>query len=478
MTDDGSRPADQRKAGARVIPFPAAPASPTGRPSRVEVVPLRCALDWATMLCRPRVSAQIFKALVRLAKPGALRTLDLIGEDGTRLPVEVSTSADGDAYVIFRGNGVYVKVHNPRPKVQRSEGEGVRRYGVEAQIQGTALAASRYGVDVARWMRDAIFAALYADQGATYAERRENLRADTLPGRWDVAVDVAIRPRDPSDAFGADDWIEEDLFRAGSLRDAALRFVTRARSPRAVEQRRLNDRAHDNYSARQQGKESTGRTLYLGNALELCVYEKDKHRAVSSEIARATLQRECGWNGADRVIRWEVRATRDWFRDQQCDRVSPDGSRERVWSNDITFDDFLDNFARFSREVISRFRHVDIEPGKRRRDCPESAFYAAVTAGIGLYRDDGRSADAATIDRIVSTRREAALERSTSAAAGGAVRVLAIMGEAFTEQGIASALERVSQAIGERAEHFEALHRRTLLRHRQAEGLSVAELVA
>lgn len=481
MTDDRSRPADQRKAGARVLAFPArADAPPATIGSRVAVAPLRVALDWASMLVRPFVSVQVFRALVALAKPTAIRTMDLLGEDGTRLPVDVSTAADGDAYVLLKGNGLYAKVHNPRPRVKRSEGEGMRRYGVEVQIQGTALAASRHGVDVARWMRDAVFAALFQHLGHTYAERRENLRADVLPGRWDVAVDVAVRPRDPTDTFAASDWIEEDLFRAGSLKEAAMRFVTRARSPRAVERQKIHDRAHDgtdDVTARQQGKETTGRTMYLGNALELCVYEKDKHRATSSDIARATLARDCGWNGTDRVVRWEVRASRDWFRDQKCDRVRADGTRERIWSNDITFDDFLDNFARFSREVISRFRHVDLVPGRRRRDCPESIFYEAVTAGLGLYTDAGRAADAATIERIVSTRREAALERSTSAAAGGLVRVLAIMGEDFSDDGIARAVERVSEAIGERAEHFEELHRRTRLRHRMAEGLAMEELV-
>lgn len=441
---------------------------------RVEVTPLRAALDWASMMFKLFVTVDVFRSMVRIAKPGAFQCFDLVGLDGVHFPVDVTVARDGDAQVILRGPGFHARVFNPRP---RGGQRGKIPYGVEVQVQGTALAASRSGADVVRWFRDAVVETLFGHMGPSPAARSAAVRPEIRPGRWDIAIDVLVRPRDSSDSFAADDYIEENIFRGGHLREAAMRFVTKARTPRAVEHRKLSDEAHDEFDARQQGKETSGRTFYLGNALETCVYEKDKHKARSSQIAMATLRREFGWNGKDRVVRWEMRVDRSWMHDQQCD-ISVGGETQRVWAAEVCFDDWLDNLPAFAAEALSRTRHVDLRAGWRRRDCKNSVFYEAVRTGLALYQDDGRSADARMIARIIATQREASLKRSVSVAAGGLVRVAAMIGVMFCSEGFRAAMDHVVQYVESQAEHFEQLHRRTMLRHRMAEGIALAELVA
>lgn len=441
---------------------------------RVEVTPLRAALDWASLLIKTFVDVQIFRTMVRLAGPEAFQSFDLIGLDGVHFPVDVKVARDGDAQVVLTGPGFFCRVFNPRP---RRGDRGKIPYGVEVQVQGMALAASRSGADVVRWFRDAVIETLFAHLGPSPQARRDAIRSEIRPGRWDVAIDVLVRPRDPTDTFAPDDYIEENIFRGGHLRECAMRFVTKARTPRSIEHRKLADEAHDEYDTRQQGKESTGRTFYLGNALETCVYEKDKHKAKSTKLALNTLRREFGWNGEDRVVRWEMRVDRAWMHDQQCD-ITVGGELQRLWAAEVCFDDWLDNLPAFAAEALSRTRHVDLRPGWRRRDCKNSTFYEAVRTGLALYRDDGRSATASMIARIIATQREASLKRSVSVAAGALVRVAAILGVMFGGDGFAAAAEHVVQYIEGQADHFEQVHRRTLLRHRMAEGIALAELIA
>ena len=153
----------------------------------------------------------------------------------------------------------------------------------------------------------------------------------------------------------ASGWIEDALFCGGSLEHAAANFSSRARTPKQL--KTVRGRDLDNLSLRAQGKASTGRTFYLGSMVELCVYEKDKPKDLASEVARETLQRDCGWDGEARLVRWEVRCTRAWFREQEMvvHGVPVRGDR-------LSFADFLEGLPMLAKTILGRFRHTEMDP--------------------------------------------------------------------------------------------------------------------
>lgn len=446
---------------ANVIPLKRVVKKPTNpsdiaRPengAHVEFKPLRCAIDWATSLYGPHVSGRVWKYLAKLGSREGHQTLTL-QHAGESLPCTVRLSAGG-TQVILLGPGVHLRVLDP----DRSRcGEPVSAiYGVEVQIQGTILSDSHNGLDAIRWVKAAVEAALFRHYGANANERAEGLREHVKPGRFDVAVDVAVIGE------GAAQWINDELFCGNNIEEANRRISTRAREPggagvvidldeaRARKGAKRRGRAAAPDPTRFRGRESTGRTLYRGRTMaELCIYERSKKRDGDWSILSDTL-RACGWDGESEVIRWEVRFSRAWFREQLVSVVR-DGERQDIRADKITFDDWLNHATDFARLALTRFRHV-VEGKGRVRERESSPYHRAVFAALDLFEGPDRAKK--IVATVVSKKRDAAIERAAARACGALVDVMASdpKGE-FTM--IDAFLIVVGSQWNERAEHWEA----------------------
>lgn len=414
-------------------------------PEGVSFMPLRCAVDWATALYRAEPSGKVWKALMRVEEGGCV-----VGRTATGATIPFAVHrGPGDGYVILRAVGVWVRVQNPATRRVGDEGQPTD-YAVEIQFQGALLASTAGGgADLIRDAQSAVEDLLFRHFGARHATRSQALRDYVVPGRWDLATDVAVS------GPGASGWIEDALFCGGSLEHAAANFSSRARTPKQL--KTVRGRDLDTLSLRAQGKASTGRTFYLGSMVELCVYEKDKPKDLASEVARETLQRDCGWDGEARLVRWEVRCTRAWFREQEMvvHGVPVRGDR-------LSFADFLEGLPMLAKTILGRFRHTEADPerpGLRRNERPTSAYGHAVQSALPLLwrGDDPRSC----IERVVSKKREIAAERAEARAAGAINDVMALRSLTFFQ---AVQLVFDGQHLS-RAEHWEERRRKVRARY-------------
>lgn len=397
-----------------------------------EFMPLRCAVDWFTLLYEPPVSGGVWKRLARIGAHDGQRVLTL-HHDGETFPVEVRTVAGG-SMVRLKGPGLFVTIRDPH--APRSDRPGAV-YSVEVQVQGTALSASSNGLRVVRWFKAAVESLLYRHYGPNPPERGARLRDYIRPGRFDLATDVAVIAPEPDTARA---WVSSEVFASGNINDANARVSTRARKHKGATE--VDERAYDNVvpivqrgkglrgsgkqATRLVGKESTGRTLYRGGSIvELCVYERDKKRDGDWCVLGPTLT-ACGWDEVSPVLRWEVRFSRAWFREQVVQLR--DGTWKRA--HELSVDDVLEHITDFARLASERFRHVVAGPG-RVRDRESSPYHKAVVAGLGLLESPERAAS--VVMDIVSKKREVAAERAASRAAGGIVDVMAVAGVTFAE---------------------------------------------
>ena len=142
-----------------------------------EFMPLRCAVDWFTLLYEPPVSGGVWKRLARLGAHDGQRVLTL-RHDGETFPVEVRTVAGG-SMVRLKGPGLFVTIRDPH--APRSDRPGAV-YSVEVQVQGTALSASSNGLRVVRWFKAAVEAILFRHYGPNATERGARLRDYIRPG--------------------------------------------------------------------------------------------------------------------------------------------------------------------------------------------------------------------------------------------------------------------------------------------------------
>lgn len=414
-------------------------------PEGVEFVPLRCAIDWATALYRVEVTARVWKALLRVPEGGALSGKTATGAE---IPFAVARGP-GDGYVMLRGPGIWCRVQNPGARRVGDEGQPTD-YPVEVQFQGALLAATAGGgADLIRDAKSAVEDLLFRHYGARHATRSQALRDHVVPGRWDLATDVAVL------GDNASEWVENGLFCGGSVELAASNFSTRARIPKGM--KTVQGRDLEKLSLRAQGKASTGRTFYLGSLVELCVYEKDKPKKLADEIARETLATECGWDGVSRLLRWEVRCTRAWFREQE---MVVHGTTIR--GDRLAFDDFLEGLPALGATILSRFRHTEMDPerpGLRRNERQTSAFGHAVQSALPLlWRGDDPHT---CITRVVGKKREVAAERAEVRAAGSINDVMALRSLTFWD----AVMIVYEGQQHPRADHWEERRRKTRQRY-------------
>ena len=434
---------------------------------------LRCALDWCTLLYLTHVSGQVWKALLKLTKAGEFGILDLVhGEQRVACRVrEVS----GGAAVILQGFGFWVKVANPFLRAQRAAKATGKLYGVEMQVQGTALSASTTGLDVVAWGKAALEAALYRHAGPTPEARAETLKTSCFPGRWDVAVDVALkcpvpqRSRDaPLPVADPQTWIDSEIFADGNLDDANARVSTRARKPKAAAKVKPDYAESETaIGTRMVGKQATGRTLYRGGSIvELCIYERARKLDGDWKILEGTLKGHCGWDGRSPVMRFEVRCMRPWFRDQKVKRGT-----EWVRGDELYFDEWLELVPEFAGTVLGRFRHTKNQPGVRTRDREDSSYYEAVRGALPLLSSAARVAE--PIALVVSKKREVAAERAESRACGAITDIMALRGVSMKE---AFVMLRDGE-MRDRAEHWHLRFMQTRVRYGLDPGLDMERLL-
>lgn len=411
---------------------PPGPIRPT-HADEVRAQVLRGCLDWFTVLWSVWVHVDLFRQLRTLALEG--RGQNLKGPSGNLPLMGKILGRD----LIFAGHGVRVLIRDPSAVSETRIGQP---YGVEVQIQGVAFSSMLGGgTRLVDTVVDRVENWLFEFFGRTEKEerddpdfydprtRRKRLDEYTHVGRFDIAFDVAFRGDSPDSASA---WIERNIYANGHHDDAITSFITRARKQRDERDGKGGKRRKDRYGealdgrSSMLGKETAGRTLYVGTGatLVLCVYERDKLKKGDWPILEATLKTN-GWNGSDRIVRHEMRTSRAWLRDQELTIHGKNGEPDRkVRADTLTLRETLDGFPCILRALGERYRHTDRnDVGKRIKDRRRSMWQLQIDAGIKAWKDEGGS-----IMTVVSKRREAALTRAKQRLAGSAVDVLATHG--------------------------------------------------
>lgn len=417
------------------------------RPDEGEVVchPLRCAVDWFTLLYAVPVTNTVWKELTH--RDRSILTLHHAGE---ALPVEVRLVENGSR-IRLKAPGLYAMVLNPNlPPPQNRPGAV---YAVDVQIQGTVLSRSTNGLTTVRWIKAALEAVLYRHHGPNEVERAARLRESIRPGRFDIATDVAIHAATPE---AAQRWVNTEIFANGNINEANDRISSRARKHKGatqvqedggapILQRGKNSRGSRRQASRMVGKETSGRTLYRGGSIvELCIYERGRKRDGDWSILEPRL-REGGWNGEDPVLRWEVRHMRAWFREQ----VIYLGGVEWKRASELSVDDVLEHITDFARLGSKRIRHV-VAGTVRVRDRESSPYHKAVVAGLALLESPEKAAN--VVMDVVAEKRGAALEKAARRLGNAAADIVAFTGLTYAEAVLAAA----KQQLEERTEELSA----------------------
>jgi hypothetical protein len=355
---------------------------------------VRVACDWAKCLMRAWVTERTWQALcVHLAVGG----FDLVLPDGECVSLKLRQQGDqlvawgGGVRLVVRREPRYqaprttpadpVRALNQRERVERARAavERARQqepYGVELDISGTALSASATGLDVVAAVRTAVEGLLFPERGVTAAARRAALAPLTFPGRFDLAVDVAVT------GSRASDWIEGTLYRHGHLDRARRDWSSRARNQKGVARHAAPADVGDrDEQASIVGRARKGRTLYFGSNPLLRVYERDRKTDGDWPVLASTL-RDLGWSPSERLIRSEFEIKREWLRDQEIGGVRGDR---------LTFDGWVAALPTIVRELTTRYRHVE---GKTRgtrgavieaRRRPTSRYWSAVMVAVEQF---------------------------------------------------------------------------------------------
>lgn len=310
-------------------------------------------------------------------------------------------------------------------------------YGVEVQVQGTAFSSATAGGEV---LVEGLWRGLAGWLWPGLRDAAGTLEPFTRVGRVDVAFDAAFTA-DPGERA-----VQWGIYADGHHDGAFRRWSTRARKHHSEETVREGEDAEAAerwvpVSGRRAllGKKTAGRTLYLGSReyVLVCVYERSKKRDGDWSVLGPTLE-ACGWDGDSQVVRCEFRASRRWLGDQVP--ACPDGSpmfprahRERgepagLRGAELTISQFLRALPALVAEFPTRFRHTDPlqdgEHGPRVRDRRSSPWWEGISA-----RSRSWVAGGGEVGRVISTRRNAAAERTAKAVRSGLVRLVALRGK-------------------------------------------------
>lgn len=319
-----------------------------------------------------------------------------------------------------RGDGLglwlYVR-RTPDDLLEQARAEKRGQPWAQWDSHGSALSASRSGLEVIRAHGAAVAALLYP------GESFDELAARWLePGETHIAVDAAfLGPH-------ADAVVSREVFADDNTRVARRCWTTRAPSCAREDMRVADDGADDGDDlTRGQGDVRHGRTLYVGRkggSVELCVYERSKHRGDGHWLVLEETLRACGWDGTSPVTRSEWRLSREWLRDQVCEL--PDGRELR--GNRLALAEWFAVLPEVLAGMIERYRHHVLTAGPRGGERREiSRWWRAVQghAVAWFARELGRARDdEAPLARFVAKRREEKLRTAVTRGADGAAKFM------------------------------------------------------
>jgi len=392
--------------------------------SKVQLRCLRAALDEATVLLDLPVDGPVWDGLVALSESTS-KVLHLPLADSPPLALKVRRDPMKPSQLVCRGDGIFLRLVHPDAVTASFSS------AVEVQVHGELLATSPAGgqglvlqvvAAVGRLLWPSSFAV--GGQITTDAQVLATLDPVSRMGRVDVAVDVAVSGE------ARDQWITEAIFADGSHVEAVERFSTRARRKESVEPEALGeveDEGEATGPARMLGTAKRGRTLYVGRSLiELCIYEKDRAPLVrSTQLALDTLK-SAGWRpDEERVIRWEARISRAWWRDQKFELdegLLVSGSRLTLSQWEKVMPDIVAKLPQRTRHTD----HLDKATRLRRRD--SSAWQVQIEAALATWQD--RPGDPS---RVVACRRAQTIDRARNAILLSAARLSGVTGKPIAD---------------------------------------------
>jgi hypothetical protein len=439
--DDGSGSGTAVCNTAVIWPPPLRPDPSLGKTrggSKVEVRYLRAAIDHADVSLDNPIDEAVWEDLIKLTE-GDFPILHLVVADSPPLSLKVRRDPMRPAQVVCQGDGLFLRVVHPDAvTVSLSP-------AVEVQVHGELLATSPSGGQGLVLSVVAAVSRLFWPsnfQGGQFTDRQVLAAMDevTRIGEVHVAVDVGFSGE------ARDEWITEAIFANGSHVEAVDRFSTRARRKESIQaqaQAQAEPEADDEGEAtgpvRLLGTAEKGRTLYLGRSLiELCVYEKDRAPIAkrSTALALETLKAG-GWNpDEERVIRWEARLKKAWWRDQKFEIEPAGGGAGReddeglfISGERLTLSQWEKLMPDIVAKLPQRTRHTDhlsTQTRVRRRD--SSAWQLQIEEALSTWEDK-----AGDPERVVAHRREQTIERARAQIFRSAARLAGVTGKPIAD---------------------------------------------
>lgn len=372
--------------------------------------PLRAGLDWCNLLFDRGVSRDRWRELA------ARDSLELVTSQGV-LELMRSGRARPDAESIaWSGDGLLVRAVSPERYALEPEHHAAR-----VDVQGLWCSTSHDGLTAVLEAKRAVEAALWPEAKA---------KVPCVAGRMDLFADCEV---DASKRDGSE-WVEREVFRYGHMDKCWSHFASRAReasrkSSSVVDLRGLREGRPLTDDEKKQlevelvsselgqflGGARVGRSRVLGRDPRLLTYEADRDPSRDKVLVKDRW-RANGWDGEKRVVRTEVRVSRDWFVDNEL--TLENGERIRLaGQHGMQWDELRGLLPMIARTLLLRSRETDVRDRRatvsKRRNSPLWAAnlrahdrWAEQLRACELLEWEGASA-------VVGRRRIASQERET-----------------------------------------------------------------
>lgn len=366
---------------------------------------LRAGLDWANLLFDRALERRHWQELcerdaLELEIPGGKLAL---ARSGGRPRGDVDSLS-------WSGEGLFVRAVSPERFAVDPSAHAAR-----VDVQGLWCSGSMDGLRAVEGAREAVQRALWPD-GAP---------VPCVGGRMDLFCDVEV---------GADEregsrWVEREVFRSGNQDRIFAAFATRAaeksreltttndlrRLREGWREARDKERERANATTRFLGGPTVGRTRVLGRDPRMMTYEADRDPGRDKIIVRERW-RSAGWDGERRVVRTEVRVSRDWFVDNELELEN--GERLRLaGEGGLSWDQVVPHLPAIARAMLLRTRETDVRDRSRHvKDRRSSPLWLANLAGIDTWAarlNDGELVEWDEAPAILARRRALSIERST-----------------------------------------------------------------
>lgn len=329
--------------------------------------PLRAGLDWCNLLFDRGLSRDRWRELA------ARDSLELVTSQGV-LELMRSGRARPDAESIaWSGDGLLVRAVSPERYALEPEHHAAR-----VDVQGLWCSTSHDGLTAVLEAKRAVEAALWPEAKA---------KVPCVAGRMDLFADCEVQAskRDGSE------WVEREVFRQGHMDKCWSHFASRAReasrkSSSVVDLRGLREGRPLTDDEKKQlelelvsselgqflGGARVGRSRVLGRDPRLLTYEADRDPSRDKALVKDRWKAN-GWDGEKRVVRTEVRVSREWFADNEL--VLEDGSRIRLAGpHGMQWDELLGLLPMIARALLLRSRETDVRDRRatvsKRRNSP------------------------------------------------------------------------------------------------------------